>query len=105
MTRRTWMTAGAPALALMIAGGVWAGLAFANARPAETGDCCVDPTCPPGCCPECPPDCTAPTAAKCETTGGQVPCCEDPPCPICVPSSRAATSKSVTCCPPCPFCP
>ncbi len=89
MTRRSMLAIGVTALAI-IAGGVWAGLAWANACPeatqpaaavvSKTDDaikpacCCVDPACPPGCTPEC--------AAEC-----------------------LPTAKAKTFCPPCPFCP
>lgn len=54
-TRRSWMLA--VAMLSLTAGGVWAGVAYANARTTKAGDCCLDPTCPPGCSPDCPPNC------------------------------------------------
>jgi hypothetical protein len=44
---------------------------------AKVADCCVDPTCPPGCCAECPPWCVGSTVAK------KTKCCDSPPCPFC----------------------
>lgn len=70
-TRRSWMLA--VAMMSLTAGGVWAGVAYANARTANTCSpgcsevcppdcpfpcCCQDPTCPPGCSPDCPPGCS-----------------------------------------------
>ena len=66
-TRRSWMLA--VAMVSLTAGGVWAGVAYANARTTKAGDCCLDPTCPPGCSEVCPPDCPFPC------------CCQDPTCP------------------------
>jgi len=47
----------AVAMLSLTAGGVGAGLALANACTMRAGDCCNDPTCPPGCSEVCPPYC------------------------------------------------
>jgi hypothetical protein len=61
MSRRIRMVA-LTIFALTAASGVWAGLAWSNARvKSKELDCCFDPTCPPGCSVSCPPDCTSVT--------------------------------------------
>ncbi len=114
MTRRTWLL-GVTMLALTAAGGVWVGLAWANARTSTKAvDCCLDPTCPPGCCEACPPDCTSPAATSTKTAKTSC-CCDDPTCPPgCAPDcppdcpdlkARTTEVKAKAHCPPCPFCP
>lgn len=113
MARRTWML-GVTMLALTVAGGVWAGLAWANARTSTKAvDCCLDPTCPPGCCEACPPYCTGPAACSTKTAMTSC-CCDDPSCPPgctpecaaeCLPAAKTAEVKAKKDCPPCPFCP
>lgn len=82
-TRRSLMLA--VALMSLTTGGVWAGVAYANTRTTTVLDCCLDPTCPPGCSEVCPTNCFFSD------------CCQDPTCPPgCSPD-----------CPPCcsPDCP
>lgn len=110
MTRRSWMLA--VAMLSLTAGGVWAGLALANARSTKAGDCCLDPTCPPGCSEVCPPNCF--TGAKASVQAKDVKavdCCDDPTCPpgcspACPPDCLDFTAKTGTktaakssCCP------
>jgi hypothetical protein len=101
--------------------------------PAKAPDCCLDPTCPPGCSADCPPDCLStakvkPTAKAddCCPEGGccpecclvtarakapaetdaQAPCCasgESRPSGATTAKAKAPANKYV--CPPCPFCP
>jgi len=113
MTDRTLML-GVVILTLMAAGTAWVGLAWANSRTGTTAaDCCLDPTCPPGCSDVCPSDCTGPAGCNTKTSC----CCDDPTCPPgcspecppdCLDLSAKAKSTQVmakTNCPPCPFCP
>lgn len=115
MTRRTWIV-GVALLTLTATGGVWAGLAWANARTsAKAADCCLDATCPPGCSEFCLPDGTDSAEHSTKTAAKTSCCCDDPTCPPgcspeCPPdcldlTSEAKTIKAKTYCPPCPFCP
>ena len=109
MTRRSWMLA--VAMLSLTAGGVWAGLALANARTTKGGDCCLDPTCPPGCSEECPPDCFTGAKASVQAKGVKaagkkavtktVDCCDDLTCPpgcspACPPDCLDLTAKAST---------
>jgi hypothetical protein len=98
MPKRTWMLLGVAALlTLTAASGVWAGLALAHSPTGPTAaDCCLDPTCLPGCCAECPPDClTAEPSAK-------TSCCPGAACSTDTPNTSV---KQQYTCPPCPCCP
>jgi hypothetical protein len=75
MTRRELLL---PLAALLCAFGVgmsadWRTAAPKPAQAARHADCCLDPTCPPGCAPDCPPGCCGLTAKE--------PCSDCPPCP------------------------
>ncbi len=110
MARRTFLW-GVAALLTLTAGSVWAGWTLANSHTSTRAvDCCLDPTCLPGCCEACPPDCngTAPT----KTATKDSCCCDDPTCPSgCSPErppnclDLTAKAKEKKDCPPCPFCP
>lgn len=115
MTRRTWLLAGL--MAAFTAGGVWAGVAITNARSAKAADCCLDPTCPPGCSEVCPPNC--PFSDCCSDPSCLPGCSEDCP-PDCSDGAKAVKAESQRCeggkcnsekcgtkdyCPPCPLCP
>lgn len=113
MTRRAILLMGVAAMLTLTAGGVLA--AWANARTTTKAvDCCLDPTCPPGCSEVCPPDCCpVSTAATTKTTAKTSCCCDDPSCPPgctlecaaeCLPVATQS-AKGKTYCPPCPFCP
>jgi hypothetical protein len=106
MTRRAMVLLGLASMVALAAGGVSAGLAWANAR-ADTraADCCPDPICPPGCCEACPPDGTSPASAATKAAAETSSCCDDPACPPdccpeCPPDCLGATAKA--CCPNCP---
>lgn len=82
--------------------------------PAEALDCCLDPTCPPGCSEECPPTCLSTTGVKTPAmTTGTTGCCSEgsDSCPeeTCCPSASVKSSGRTTpkkyICPPCPLCP
>ena len=76
------------ALALGTSGVI--GFAWANSRAlARTADCCVDPTCPPGCSVICPPDCNLSGAPRAKSA---------------TPAAKATEIKAKSC-PPCPLCP
>ena len=107
MTGRSWMLA--VAMLSLIAGGVWAGLALANARTTKAADCCLDQTCPPGCSEVCPPNCFTAAKASVQTndvkvTGEKnvrkaVDCCDDQTCPPgcspgCPPDCLDLTAKA-----------
>jgi hypothetical protein len=96
MTKGTWLLM-AVVLALVAAGGVWAG---AHAL-IGSADCCLEPTSPscgvvsPPCCTQIPPE------PSC--------CCDDSTCEPgstpqraaeCLPAPKIEESY----CPPCPFC-
>lgn len=61
MNRRKYLWALLAALPLL-AGAAWAGTQVAQGSKAY--DCCLDPTCAPGCSAECPPNCLEFGAAK-----------------------------------------
>jgi hypothetical protein len=100
----------AVAMLSLSAGGVWAGLALASAMTTKAGDCCLDPTCPPGCSEVCPPNCPFPdccTGAKGVKAAGKkavaktVDCCDDPTrppggSPACPPDCLDLTAKAST---------
>jgi hypothetical protein len=108
MTRRTWLMMGlAVTLTLAVVGGVWAVSAFTGSG-SRAGDCCLDPTCPPGCSLACPPNCAEP--AKNPESQSCCPgneCCPDSPgdsiCPADV--RKTPSEKGQYKCPPCPLCP
>ena len=111
MTRRTWLMLGlALALVLAVVGGVWAASTFTGGD-SQASDCCLDPTCPPGCSVVCPPSCLTSKQAAVSTAVqsccpsdeccSNEPCCSDSTCP----TSKAPSAKEQYTCPPCPFCP
>lgn len=127
MTIRSWMLA--VAMVSLMVGGVWAGLALANARNTKAGDglseakvsvptkdvkvvgtkavdCCDDLTCPPGCSEACPPDCLDLTAKANTKPAAKSSCCSDGECCATTPtrSTKPPVAKKDIC-PPCPFCP
>ncbi len=122
MTRRAWML-GVTVLTLTAGVGVWARLAWAETHTRmKTVDCCLDPTCPPGCSEVCPPDCLTGLAGAGTRTAARSDCCADPTCPPgcspdCPPDcldlaakakclgAASPDAKGKTFCPPCPFCP
>lgn len=108
MTRRS-MTLLVTLLSLTVAAGAWAEFVFANSRPnTQAVDCCLDPTCPPGCSAQCPPDCLSSTSvsAPAQTASNAACCAEEDCCAEARTSLVTATAakKNYTC-PPCPFCP
>jgi hypothetical protein len=53
-----------------------------SASQVTLADCCLEPSCPPGCCDQCPPDCVLTVESKIICPDSQ--CCADcPPCPWC----------------------
>ena len=101
-TRRSWMLA--VAMLSLTAGGVWAGVVLANNQKAA--DCCLDPTCPPGCSPacppgcspDCPPNCLDGATAKTSSVKAEAKTCDGGKC-----DGGKCSPKGY--CPPCPFCP
>jgi len=107
------------ALPLLVAAASFGAYHIANAAtpaniPAKALDCCLDPTCPPGCSEMCPPNCLttasvkapAKTAAKAACCSEESECCPDEAC--CPSASVKTTAKNTEkkyTCPPCPFCP
>lgn len=82
MTRRMWIIMGLASVMAFTAGGVWTGWALANARSGpKTEDCCLDPTCPPGCSEVCPPNCLDLAVSTKKPTTKALDCCDDPTCP------------------------
>ena len=95
-----WSAVAAVPLLAVVA---WVGLAYANAATsvktsAKGVDCCLDPTCPPGCSEDCPPNCcdvasekvTAKTAKKTSCCSEGSECCPaGEVCPDCLPTASA----------------
>ena len=91
MTRRTWML-GMAMLALTAAGGVWAGMAWANSRTSANAV-------PLGCSEECPPNCLSFVGAKSSDECCKA-CCKNVDTPACPtkcagPCGCAKAEKSV----------
>ena len=79
----------------LVMGAASFGLYHANKTngPLSLADCCLDPTCPPGCCEECPPDCLLTITAKACCPESE--CCPDGAC--CATAARAEKSAGFTC--------
>lgn len=104
MTRRSWMLA--VAMLSLTVGGVWAGLALANAKATKGGDCC-----PPG---EVCPDCLSLVAAKqsdeccnscCKNVDKCPSACAECGCTTSDKSAAAKTAAKTSCCCDDPTCP
>jgi len=85
-----------------------------QAKTVKAVDCCLDPTCPPGCSEDCPPNCcdvasvktTTKTAKKTACCSEGSECCPDEACcPASTVTATAKTPQKKYICPPCPFCP
>jgi hypothetical protein len=85
--------------------------ANAPAKTVKAVDCCLDPTCPPGCSEDCPPNCCDVVSVK--TTAKKTACCSEGSeccpdgdcCPTANTTAIAKATQKKYICPPCPFCP
>ena len=114
--KRTMLWSALAALPLLVAAVSFGLYHTANAATAanQALDCCLEPTCPPGCSEECPPNCLstasvetpAKTAAKTARCSEGFECCpEETCCPSASVKSIVKTPQKKYSCPPCPFCP